>query len=117
MSTAQALTKQMVDDLMVAMSKVPQTEWVVIKGPVIDIPLHQLAARAYRASVRRYVWEGGVYILRDYYTKYGFFAGCGYAVRNRNGSKRWVRCAEGVDFCDIEPYRSRHYGLEDRRAA
>lgn len=63
--------------------------------------------------VRKYVFEGAVYVIRDRWDSMNnrFPRGlvrCEYAVRNRNGSKRWVPTYEGAMFKDIQPLSIRH---------
>lgn len=68
---------------------------------VMDVQAH------YRSLIERerwYVWEGGIYAIRDVITPEGKFAGfCEYAARLMDGALMWKPCAEGVDFKDIEP--------------
>lgn len=80
--------------------------WAEVRQMVAETVV-ELSTRPVRRTERRYRWNGGLYLIRDRFTVAGQFGGCEYAVRNPNGSKRWVRCAEGVDFADIQPYRMR----------
>lgn len=61
--------------------------------------------------VRKYVYQGGVYVVRDRWESMppspSGYIRSEYAVRNPNGSKRWVPTYEGVMFKDIEPLRMR----------
>jgi hypothetical protein len=69
---------------------------------------HQFTRRT-----RRYWRAGNLYVIRDVWQRDPHFLSglrlmrCEYAVRNPNGSKRWKRCIEGVEFAAIEPLRTR----------
>jgi len=55
---------------------------------------------------RRTWWKGGLFIIRDVYVGRVFVC-CEYAARNPNGSRKWLPCAEGVEFAAITPWRRR----------
>lgn len=61
----------------------------------------------------KYWHQGNLYLIRDVWQRDpSWWTGkrlmrCEYAVRNPNGSKRWVPCAEGVEFSAIAPLRQR----------
>lgn len=75
-----------------------------------------MLAGQFTRKARRY-WKGSaLYVIRDIWQRSpGRPSGvrlmrCEYAMRNPNGSKKWVRCIEGVEFSAIQPLRYRAHG-------
>jgi len=61
------------------------------------------ACKSFVGQVRRYSWNGRIYQVRDVFYG-GKLLRCEFAVRNPNGSKRWLPTYEGVMFEDISPW-------------
>lgn len=110
------LTKQAVDELMLSVSAKGSSPTYVMylgpggydyRAPTFSRLFALMRGRPAKRTARKYWWNGSLYLIRDRRDAAGKFTGCEYAVRNPNGTKRWLTCAEGVDFADIAPLRSR----------
>ena len=72
-----------------------------------------MLANQFTRRSRRFWRDGALYVLRDVWQRDPErmtgkrLMRCEYAVRNPNGSKRWERCYEGVEFSEIAPYKHR----------
>ena len=75
-----------------------------------------MLATQFAGTPRRYWQSGDLYVIRDIYQRTVTWPNgivrrqhmrCEYAVRNPNGSKKWVRCTEGTEFSAIQPLRHR----------
>ena len=74
-----------------------------------------MAKHACLSRSRRYVVDGALYVIRDTWplvsqSRFARRLQCQYAVRNPNGSKKWLPCVEGVEFAAIQPLRVRANG-------
>ena len=72
-----------------------------------------MLASQFHRTARRFWRDGALFVVRDVWQRAPERPGgvrlmrCEYAVRNPNGSKRWERCVEGVEFAAILPLRHR----------
>jgi len=76
--------------------------------PTRGLPWETL--RRFVGQPRRLVDGSKVYLFRDIFEQ-GRLVTCQYAVPNGNGGKKWLPCAEGSAFSEVQPWRFRKASL------